>query len=70
MKKVDNGVDKVGYRYGSLSENEITKFSEWTPLHVLERGLQLLKFFEERWDVNLGDERKKIEILGLSFMIK
>lgn len=66
--KVDNGKNKVGYRYGSYSENEVAKNTSWTPMDVLNRGVQLLKFLENRWDFQLGDEQKKIEILGLSFL--
>ena len=70
LKKVDNDKDKVGYRYGSLSENEISKYKDWTPQHVLDRGIHLLEFLEKRWNVNLGIYQKKVDILGLSFMLK
>lgn len=50
----------IGYRYGCYAENEITLETEWTPNHILIRGLKLLKFLEDRWDIDIGDEKKKL----------
>ncbi|WPQ63312.1 DUF262 domain-containing HNH endonuclease family protein [Chitinophaga sancti] len=55
-KKVDNDINKVGYRYGSYSENEVSKLPAWTPKDILERGLRLLDFMEARWGIIIGDE--------------
>lgn len=68
-EKIDNG-DGVGYRYGSYSENELTSLSDWTPDEILNRGLRLLAFMEERWKIDLGSEEKKIKLLKLSFLRK
>jgi len=68
LVKVDNKKNKVGYRYGSFSENEICEFQEWTPANILARGILLLNFLEERWQIFLGDEKKKVAILGLDFI--
>lgn len=67
--KIDNGQNQIGFRYGSYSENEISKFTEWTPKNILERGLRLLEFAEKRWDIPLGDNISKIKILNLDFLV-
>ena len=58
----------VGYRYGSYSENEVAKNSDWTPELILSRGVHLLKFMETRWGIALGDDSDKQHILNLSFV--
>ncbi len=68
--KIDNNQNQVGYRYGSYSENEISKLNEWTPKNILERGIKLLTFLEKRWDIPLGNDDAKIKILGLDFLKK
>lgn len=63
-KKKNNG-NKVGYYNGSISENEVNQYPEWTPLTIKNRGLELLKFMEERWNIELGDAHYKNELLHL-----
>lgn len=58
----------IGYRYGSYAENEVAKEKEWTPAHILSRGLDLLHFMEQRWDIQLGSELDKTKMLGLDFI--
>jgi uncharacterized protein with ParB-like and HNH nuclease domain len=58
----------TGYRYGSYSENEVSACQEWTPNEILERGLKMLDFLELHWKLTIGDKKKKIEALGLSFL--
>jgi uncharacterized protein with ParB-like and HNH nuclease domain len=65
--KKNNGTG-VGYYNGSASENEIAQFSEWDPETVLARGLSLLNFMEQRWEINLGDEQFKTKLLHLDFL--
>lgn len=66
-KKGDEN-NKVGFRYGSYSENEIAMKDQWTALEILERGVRLLEFMEKRWDLNIGDRNKKVRMLGLEFV--
>ena len=69
-KKV-NGEDYIGYTYGCYCEIEIANnYSSWTPNNILERGLKMLKFMEDRWRIKLGDEEDKIKILALEFVEK
>lgn len=65
--KKNNG-NGVGYYNGSASENEISLKEDWLPEIILERGLQLLAFMEERWEIILGDEEFKIKLLHLSLL--
>jgi hypothetical protein len=69
-EKVSMDNKSLGFRYGCYSENEITKYSEWTEKEILKRGLNLLNFMENRWDLKLGSENDKIKFLGLEFLNK
>lgn len=60
----------VGFAYGSLSENEVARSATWDAIAILERGIKLLSFAEERWDLDIGDTQKKIAALGLEFVVK
>lgn len=60
----------IGYRYGCYAENEVAKELEWTPDHILNRGLQMLAFMEQRWNIKLGSEDEKVIFLGLDFLKK
>lgn len=68
--KIDNKSNKVGFRFGSYSENEISGYTKWTATEILERGLRLLEFMEQRWQLNFGDRENKIDILNLKFLNK
>ena len=55
-----------GYADGSHSEIEVAlKYHNWTPETIKERGLSLLNFMEERWQIDLGDESEKLTLLQL-----
>lgn len=60
--------ETTGYRFGSYSENEVALKEEWTANEILERGLKMLEFLEERWELNIGDTSKKVKALGLTFL--
>jgi uncharacterized protein with ParB-like and HNH nuclease domain len=63
-EKINNG-NGVGYYNGSVSENEVAQSKDWTPDQILVRGLNLLKFMEQRWNIELGDVEFKIDLLHL-----
>jgi len=65
-KKPSNG--RKGYSDGSYSEMEVAKYENWTPYTIYERGMNLLKFMEERWNFKFPDENFKIDVLGLRFL--
>ena len=58
----------IGYRFGSYSENEISGLTEWTDQHILNRGINLLKFMELRWGLDFKTDERRKEILNLSFV--
>lgn len=58
-----------GYFNGSYSETRVANnYNDWTPETIKERSLELLKFMEDRWNLNFGDEDYKLDLLQLSFM--
>lgn len=65
--KVNNN-NGVGYYNGSVSENEVAQKPEWTPYEIQKRGIELLEFLEERWDVVLGDIEFKSQLLHVNDM--
>jgi len=67
-EKIDNSENSIGYRFGSYSENQISGLEDWTPQNILERGIKLLNFMEERWGLNFVSDDKRIEILNLGFV--
>lgn len=67
-EKLGNEQYKVGYKFGCYSENEVALYPEWNSESILERGILLLDFLEERWSIKIGDRDRKIKTLGLDFM--
>lgn len=63
---MDNGIKKrEGYNNGSHSENEVANYPEWTPEIIKKRGLQLLTFMEERWELTFENEEKNWSFCSL-----
>ena len=54
-KHTNKDDDEVGYFNGSYSEIEVSSYSKWTPIEIQERGLKMLSFMEERWDVDTSE---------------
>ena len=48
----NNGIVHLGYDYGSYSEQIVSKYAEWTPKEVIERGKHLLEFLVTHWNIN------------------
>ena len=59
---------RQGYSDGSHSEIEVSKCEEWLPETILERGINLLRFMEDRWNLKFEDEESMAELLFLDFM--
>lgn len=68
--KKRNSDDTVGYTFGCYSENEIAGLEEWNAREILLRGVKLLRFMEERWNIPLGNDFNKVTSLGLGFVFK
>lgn len=60
--------NKVGYRYGCLSEIQVAMEEHWDAMQILKRGIDLLTFMERRWSLSLGSAQDKMDLLGLSFV--
>lgn len=67
-KKNGNNRRERGYFNGSNSEIEVAReYDEWNPKAILNRGIKLLEYMQERWDI-LFTDNEKYKILGLEFM--
>ena len=51
------------YKDGSLSEKELCDYEEWREEEVKHRGLKLLDFMSERWEIDFKDEEEKLKLL-------
>lgn len=68
-EKQDGNANHVGYRYGTYAEIELTCYSDWGPSEILNRGLKLVTFLQNRWGYKIGTTKAdKIKFLGLSFL--
>ena len=52
-KHLNKKGDEVGYFNGSYSEIEVSSANGWTPKEIRERGMKMLNFLENRWDIDL-----------------
>lgn len=70
FERKKNGTNKRerGYCHGSHSEQEVAMYADWTPKAILERGLHLLGFMENRWGFQFRDDEMRLNVLGLGFM--
>ena len=67
VKKDDQGkVIRQGYSNGSYSENEVSQNTDWTPETIKDRGLRLLLFMENRWNLKFKSEEDKLRLLFLN----
>ena len=59
--KFDGGGRKIrnGYADGSHSEIEVSQNDSWGPEQIRERGLRMLRFMEERWDIKFRDDERE-----------
>jgi len=63
-------IKRRGYADGSHSEIEVSKYQEWTKESIIQRGLKLLEFIEERWQIKFKSIDDKLAFLGLSDFIE
>ena len=69
-EKKSNKENPVGYKYGTYAEIELTNYDDWDAMAILDRGLKLVDFLYERWNIRIGAGKKneKVKFLGLSFL--
>ncbi|MFV0268310.1 MAG: DUF4268 domain-containing protein [Draconibacterium sp.] len=66
-KKNPKSSGRRGYINGSHSEIEVAQEYDWTAHSILERGIMLIRFMEERWEITLTDEQKE-DLLHIDFV--
>lgn len=70
-EKRDGKNNRVAYRYGTYAEIELTEYADWGAEEILKRGLKLVVFMQDRWNIKIGDKKDdRISFLGLSFLPK
>ncbi len=67
-KKRQDAEGVRGYFNGSYSEVAVAQFQDWTANSILNRGLAMLHFLEERWSAPLGSRIEKVRFLNLEFL--
>jgi hypothetical protein len=67
-EKRDGKSNHIAYKYGTYAEIELTKYENWGPDEIYERGLALVAFLQERWGYKIGTTKQdKVKFLGLGF---
>lgn len=67
-KKSPKGKFHNGYADGSHSEIEVAACIKWDGKAILNRGMKLLEFMEDRWDVKFVSRADKKALLYLTFV--
>ena len=52
-----------GYADGSHSEIEVSRYEDWGPYEIRERGIRLIRFMEKRWDIRFADHQAREKLL-------
>ena len=61
--------EETGYFNGSYGEREAAEFEVWRHKEILERGVKLLGFMAERWEIPLAEDFRKT-LTQVNFAIK
>ncbi|MFM5149468.1 DUF262 domain-containing protein [Aeromonas hydrophila] len=69
-EKIGKDKSVIGYKYGSLSEIEVSNELTWSAVEILNRGVHLLTFMEKRWGLSFKGVEGKINFLHLEFVLK
>ena len=69
FKDKKKGTETIpGFNQGSFSELKIAQCEDWTPKTILARGMDMLRFIEDRWQIRLGSDIEKTALLKLDFL--
>lgn len=70
--KLDEKGNKIrlGYNNGSHSEIEVSTYTDWDFESILDRGIKMLRFMEQRWKISIGEDSDLAEMLGLDFLVE
>ena len=67
-EKVKGTAESPGFSQGSFSELRIAQSADWTPKDILQRGVELLEFIEQRWSIPKASRPTKVSLLKLEFI--
>lgn len=69
-KRTNSKGIEVGFYNGSYSEIEVNQHNDWTPKEILDRGIKMLQFLEQRWEIQLTGQADKTyeKLLQLEFV--
>lgn len=71
VKKNEKGKTiRNGYENGSFSEQEVANYKKWDSSSIEKRGLKLLEFMEDRWNVKFESNQEKLKLLHIGNMIR
>jgi len=70
VKRQNGVVVRAGYMNGSHSELEVSESRAWNPESIRKRGLNMIRFMEERWNIRISTNAERLELLNLSFLDK
>lgn len=63
--------NEVGFFNGSYSEIEVASHQNWTSQEILKRGIHMLEFLAERWEVDFASwHLNTVDLLQLEFLQK
>lgn len=63
--------NEVGFFNGSYSEIKVSRYEDWTPDEISQRGEEMLEFMSDRWNIDFEDwEISKEDLLQLDFIEK
>lgn len=66
----DGNTVRNAYSNGSYSEQKVASLPTWNATQIEIRSLELLNFLEKRWNITIGDNNKKKEMLLLIEEVK
>ena len=62
----DGNTIHSGYDTGSHSEINVSKYEEWTPSSIKERGKKMLEFLQKHWGLNEFSPEEINQLLNIS----
>jgi uncharacterized protein with ParB-like and HNH nuclease domain len=65
-----SGKSYGGYASGSHSEISVAKENTWNPRKIYQRGLKMLEFLQENWQVELTRKEMKTLLLADDYLMK
>ena len=61
--------DEVGFFNGSYNEIQVSSYDKWHPEEILNRGMKMIEFMENRWNFDFEEwEITKDELLKVEFL--